>query len=140
MKQDLLIIKRALQKQIDRIDDLLDNKKPEFLKLPPREKVEYLIKGVCDFWDMEEKDLFKKNNTIAQRRGYLAFLLRDYTEIGYEDMAKILHHANHSTTLTSLKNMDDKLSNKPYGDSRMRAIYENLIEYLELPPSKYYRK
>ena len=140
MKQDLLIIKRSLLKQVEKIDKLLEDERPAFEKLTISEQVEYILNGVCDFWGIEMKELLKKNNRVAYRRSYAAVLLRDYTGLINADIARELKYSNHSTALSAINKMDDKLSNKVYGDSRVRAIYENLIDYLELPPSKYYRK
>jgi len=140
MKQDLLTIKRSLLKQIEKIDKLLEDEKPAFEKLPQSEQVEYILYGVADFWDIGLKDLLKKTRVMASKRNYAAILLRDYTDLTNADIARELRYTNHSTAWTNIDKMDDKLSNKVYGDSRVRAIYENLIDYLELPPSKYYRK
>lgn len=137
-EQDLRSIRNSLKKLVGRIDIILEDKDDgeSFEKMTMSEKEDYIIKNACIFWGIEKKDLLKKNNTLAKRRGYVCVLLRDYAHMGQEDIGMALKYNNHSSITKQLKNMDEKLSSEPWGDGRMRAVYKSILEYLNLKPIK----
>jgi chromosomal replication initiation ATPase DnaA len=136
---ELRSIKRVLEGLVQRIDHALnDETATPFKEMTAKQQSDYIIDGVCDFWEIDRKELLKKNNGVAGRRRYAAVLMRDYASMSQEDMASVLGYENHSNLNRALKRMDEKLSEESWGDSRMRAIYENLIKYLNLPDSRYF--
>jgi chromosomal replication initiation ATPase DnaA len=136
---ELRSIKRVLEGLVQRIDHALnDETATPFKEMTAKQQSDYIIDGVCDFWEIDRKELLKKNNGVAGRRRYAAALMRDYTDMTQDEMAKALGFENHSNLNTSLKRLDEKMSEESWGDSRMRAIYKNLIKYLNLPDSRYF--
>jgi chromosomal replication initiation ATPase DnaA len=136
---ELRSIKRVLEGLVQRIDHALEGKEQTPIKnMTVQQQSDYILDGVCDFWEISRKELLKKNNVTARRRRYAAALMRDYASMSQEDMASVLGYENHSNLNTSLKRLDEKMSEESWGDSRMRAIYKNLIKYLNLPDSRYF--
>jgi len=138
MERELKSIRRSLDGIIERIDSILEEEKPSFGGMTLTEQIDYIIDGVCDFWDIPRKELLKKNNIMARRRQYAIMLIRDYTAASQKEMANAVGLTQSNSAYKAIVSMEEKLSNQPWGDSRMRRIYESLIRYLELPPSKYY--
>lgn len=133
-EQDIIGVRRSLELLIERIDIILgDNGQKPFEKMNIYEKEDYIINGLCNFWGIQKRDLLKKNNSLASRRGYAAILLRDYANMGQEEIGGCLGYSNHSSVTKLLTNMDQKLSEEFWGDSRMRAVYKNIVKYLNLP-------
>jgi len=139
-EQELKSIKRTLEGLIKRIDNVLDKENETPLKdMTPMQKGEYVVHGVCDFWEMSKEDFLKKNNSMGRRRQYAAALMRDYTTLTQREIAGLLGMKHSNSAFKSISVMDELLSDQSWGDGRARGIYESLIKYLELPPSKYYK-
>lgn len=122
----------SLQKQVAKLMDK-PNKPFNYHLLPLKDRVEYIVDGVCRFYDIEREDLKKRSTVMIKRRHYAARLLRDYTPLNQMEIATILGYKNHSNVNINLQRMDEKMSSEPWGDSRMRAVYDSLIEFLALP-------
>ena len=139
MKRELKSIRRSLDGIIKRIDNILEEEKPLSINdMTLAEQLDYIVDGVCDFWGISRKELFKKSHTVAHRRKYAIMLMQDYTSATQKEMSDAVGLTQSNSAYKVITSMEEKLSNKPWGDSKMRHIYESLIQYLELPPSKYY--
>ena len=132
-EQELKSIKRTLEKLIERIDESFKgNSEVSFNQMNKQEQTDYILDGLCDFWGIPRKALLNKSNAIANKRGYACVLLRDYINMTRTETARIMGYTNHSSVSTVLQKMDENLSSEPWGDSRMRAVYKNIKEYLNL--------
>lgn len=138
-KSELRIIKKQLERVIERIDSHLNEGNKNVRDMSTQEQADYIIDGACAFWGIERKELLRRSTQIGLKRKYLCALFNEYTNIGREEMARLLHYREQSTTTKNIRDMEDRLSNKSWGDGRMRSIYDNLVDYLGLPPSKIYK-
>jgi len=140
-EQELRNIKRELERLIKRIDNILsDEKRLPLAEMTPNQKIDFFINGVCAFWEMSRHDLFRQSNAMARRRHYTATLMKNYTPLTLAEIASALHYSNHSNISSAVSALRDKLSDEPWSDSRMKAVYRSLVEYLELPEKPLYRQ
>ena len=135
-KEEVMGIKRTLEKLLERIDAILEKEgaNVNFDTMTMVERGDYILDGACNFWGLRREDLLKKNNKLSNRRGYVATILRDYAKMGQQEIHELMKYSNHSSVTVLLRNMDNKLSPESWGDSRMRAVYKSLLEYLNLEP------
>ena len=134
---ELAGIKHQLEDVITKIDDIIGENVIPFNKMTIHEQEDYIIEGACAFWGVSPKNLMLKTDAPRRTRKYLCVLLEEYTNTGREKIASMLHYKEQSTVTHHIRDMEEKLSDKPWGDTRMRAIYGNLVKHLGLPPSKY---
>ena len=111
-----------------------DTDKPLFEEMTFSEKVDYIIKGVADFYEVDQSDLLKKTNNehVASRKKYLVKLLRDHTDSTYPYISEKLGYKNHASASVHYSNMKNFLSDAVYGDGRVKANYESILKYLGL--------
>lgn len=138
-RSQLISLKKRLQKDIDTLDILLgtDGKSSweVFQNMNKWDQGQYIISGVCDFYEITKKDFLKKsaNALIVRRRQYALQIMNDYTELEQELMADLLGFHTHANANIALQNMADWLSPEAYGRAKMRAVYQSIVEYLGFP-------
>lgn len=117
-------------------DKILDKFAPKttFENMLMEEKVNFIMDGVCSFFDITREDLIKKANIryLTMRKKYVIKLLYDYAKIDYGDIAELLDFANHSSVGTHYNDICNLTDNTPFADDRIRGKYESILTYLGL--------
>ena len=134
-RAELLKIKRNAENIIKAIEGVLDSSMDgsSFNRMSKTDKVEYIIDGVCAFYDIDRPTLLKKTSsgTVVNRRKYVTLLLFDYAHMDEGDIAVTMGY-NRAIPYHHLKDLNDKLSDTVFGEHRMKATYKSIREYLKI--------
>ncbi len=112
------------RESVDRaIDDVMDN--GEYIPKP-----EMIIQETAKYYSLQPEDLTGKNRsrnpTIA--RQIAMYLMRNLTNLSLNDIGKELGR-NHTTTLTSIRKIEDLMKNDSNMTAVIRDITSNITNY-----------
>lgn len=98
------------------------------------ELVDYILKRGAEFLGIDLSVVTKPHTRTPQWvcKRYLIVLLKDYTILNDEEIAKALKYRQHGTITHHYKVMKEELSEKMYGQQKTKIIYNQLINYLKL--------
>lgn len=99
------------------------------------EKVDYILTRGCKYFGIAKADLVKNigaKSYLWDKKRVLAYILDKHTPANIKDIQKSLGYKSHATILFHISKMEDSLSDQVYGDDKIKMVYKELIQYLEL--------
>ena len=99
------------------------------------EKIQYILKGGCDFFGMTMDDLQKKTGSrskIWDKKRFLIPVLNDNTVCNINDIANLLGYKSHASVLYHKNTINEELSGEIYGSEKTKKVYNEFLQYLKL--------
>ena len=131
----LMQLRMNAENTIKTIDEIMGDAMDgtSFTRMTKAEKGEYILDGVCAFYDIDRASLLKKTNatTIVTRRKYVMQALTDYAHFTEHEIAKLIGY-NPQSIYYHLKDLRDKFSDSAFGDGKMQAVYHSILQYIKL--------
>ena len=95
-------------------------------------RADQIIAGICDYFHItyDQLKIRSRNSGIVAKRQITAHVLRNYTMASHYRIATLLGYRNHATVIHHVRAMDNSLSEKAFGDAKVRQQYQNILDYL----------
>lgn len=127
-------VKSELEGTLNRINLILSQVGEVVVVQPLISNPEYILKSVCDFFDIERVNLIGKGRLRGKiiKRKISAYLLRKYTNLTLQQIAYLLNYKNHATVLYHLRDVENMLSSNYDGYDDFIRNYKQITNYLKL--------
>ncbi len=127
-------VKSELENTLNKINLILSQVGEVVIVQPLISNPEYILKSVCDFFDIERADLIGKGRLKGKimKRKISAYLLRKHTNLTLQQIAHLLNYKNHATVLYHLRDVENMLSSNYDGYDDFIRNYKQITNYLKL--------
>ena len=100
------------------------------------EKIEYILSSSCTYFGLDREVIGNpKRSDKSTRSTYSKFVikaLKDNTTLPTLGIAKILGYKTHGNVLHHYNEMTDELSDELYGSEKIKRLYKEYLNYLNL--------
>ena len=99
------------------------------------EKVDYIMKKSCTYLGVtpdELKPRSRPKSELLMGRRFIIKTLADHTTLSFDTVANLLGYKGHSNILYHFNVINDDLSDKTYGSDKIKRLYKEYLDYLNL--------
>jgi len=103
------------------------------------QKIDYVLTKGCEYLGLDKESLsisYTRSGSKWEKKRYLAPILYRHTVATYNEIAKLLGYKSHRSVVLHIQQVDDELTDRVYGSPKTKAIYKELLAYLNLTENK----
>jgi chromosomal replication initiation ATPase DnaA len=93
-----------------------------------------IFNDLCRYYKVTPAEMrtYRRKPELVHRKKIAAYLLRNYTDRSYQEIAYILGYDRHATVLFHVRDVENMLSDEVYGNKQFKVEYKKIIERLNL--------
>lgn len=97
-----------------------------------QDRIDYVINGVCDYYNIAKDDLMTISSTQFNRRRMTIKILRDIADVPFKDICASFARNSIPATSRIYAEVSDDLNPYCYGNKELKAEYKDILKHLGL--------